>query len=558
MTLLRSLLAALPAARRRELLLLLLLMLLGGAAELVTLGTVVPFVSGLTGAATQRLHLLPTLPPLAAAMLFVGAVVTASAIRLLLEWESNRTVLEAGHDLDLLVQRRLLAQPYAWHLRHHSSGALAALEKVQVLTFVVLLPSLRALVAFVLAACIVAGLLVISGPLVLVAGVLLALAYGALSLLARRPLTADSRKLGSAYDRRIQLVQESLGGIRDVLIDGSQEQHVEAFRRVDRQIVDARLRVTLLGTAPRFLIEPLGILLLAAVAVLFSSRQGGLGAALPALGALALGAQRLLPLLQQIYGAVAAVGGHWQFAADVVGLLALPDHAAARPEQPLPFRTALRLEDIGFAYEGCTEAAIDGVMLTIPVGSRTALVGRSGSGKSTLADLIMGLLTPDIGTMSADGVRIGPALLPAWQANIAHVPQSVFLFDASLAANVAMAGLDHPIDRAAVMRALEQAQLGPWLATLPDGLDTFAGEQGVRLSGGQRQRIGLARAIYKQAPLLILDEPTSALDAETEEAVIRVLDSLQAEGRTILIISHRPGSVAGCDQVIRLEHGCIA
>jgi ATP-binding cassette subfamily B protein len=214
------------------------------------------------------------------------------------------------------------------------------------------------------------------------------------------------------------------------------------------------------------------------------------------------------------------------------------------------------MEAVGFTYPGREEPALCGVNLCIGRGQRVALVGPNGSGKSTLADLVMGLLVPSAGRLLIDGAPLTPALIPAWQRNVAHVPQAPFVADTSIAANIAF--MDPAPASERIAEAARLAGLDDMVARLPNGLATRVGDRGQLLSGGQRQRLALARALYDPAPLLVLDEATSALDPESEAHVLRALAVLQERGTTILIIAHRETMLAGCDQVIRLESGRLA
>jgi ATP-binding cassette subfamily B protein len=222
---------------------------------------------------------------------------------------------------------------------------------------------------------------------------------------------------------------------------------------------------------------------------------------------------------------------------------------------PLPLRSQIRFDEVSFAYPSRGGAAVDRLSFDIRCGQRVALIGKTGSGKSTLADLLMGLLEPTEGRITIDGVPLTRENRRNWQRSIAHVPQAIFLADASIARNIGLGAAEEAIDLERVIEAATKAQLHQFVAGLPEGYETFVGERGIRLSGGQRQRLGIARAIYKQAPVLVLDEATSALDDATEAAVMQALDQLGSEGRTIILIAHRLSTVARADQVVRLEDG---
>jgi ATP-binding cassette subfamily B protein len=307
---------------------------------------------------------------------------------------------------------------------------------------------------------------------------------------------------------------------------------------------------------PRILVESVGLAVLALVGWWLAGRQGGITAALPTLATLGLGAQRLLPLLQTVSHSVNALSSAGGIQERMAALLAEPDLDLTPPPPALPFRSDIRLEGVGFTYPGREEPALSGVDLCIRRGQRIALVGPNGSGKSTLADLVMGLLVPSEGRLLIDGTPLNPDLIPAWQRNVAHVPQAPFVADSSIATNIAF--MDPAPAPERIEEAVRLAGLDEMVARLPSGLATRVGDRGQLLSGGQRQRLALARALYDPAPLLVLDEATSALDPDSEAHVLRALAVLQERGTTILIIAHRDTMLAGCDQVIRLEGGRLA
>ena len=557
---LRRLWALLPRDRRREAVRLLGLMLLGGLAELATVGSVVPFLAALTGQGPgASALLLPFAPTSVAAMaaLFIGAALAAAAIRLLLSWNTQRLAMGTGHWIAAEIHRRVLLQPYSYHVQSHSSTLISALQKVQDLVWGVLLPALQGASAALMAGLILLGLLWLDAWAALAAAACFAAIYAAVSLIVRRRIARYSEVVGQAYEQRVRMLGETLGAIRDIIVAGNHDAHLEQFRSADNRLAEARARLSFLGTAPRFVIEALGMVAIALLALLLAGREGGIVPALPLLGALALGAQRLLPLFQQVYHSWSALAGYRVVVRDLNQLLKLRVRDAATAGPPLPFASAIALEGVGFTYPGRSAPALDDLTLTIPKGSRVALTGRTGSGKSTAADLLMGLLEPGAGRVLVDGVALTPGNRAAWRRNIAHVPQAIFLTDDSIADNIAFGARAGEIDPARLAAAVRTAQLEELVAALPEGLDTRVGERGVRLSGGQRQRLALARAIYRDKPLLVLDEATSALDEATERAVLGALNQLQRRGVTIVIIAHRSSTLAGCDLVVRLEAGRI-
>jgi ABC-type multidrug transport system fused ATPase/permease subunit len=569
----RELYRTLSPGRRRQFYFVAALTLAGAFAELATIGAVLPFLSLLAdpqrfshvpvltaafdavGATTERSRLV------AAAGMFILLALFAAVVRLQLAWSSQNFVFRLGHDFSMEIERRLLLQPYTFHISQNTSTLVASLEKVGVLVFNVLQQLMQAATSVVISIFIIAALVYVDPFTALAAAAAFAAVYVFVSAFMRGRLSANSDIIGRAYDERVKIVQESFGGIRDVIIDDSQSIYLDAFRRVDDRYSRAKANTAFIGAAPRFVIEALGMILIAVLAMVISARHGGFPAALPVLGALALGSQRLLPLLQQIYLGWSLSVGHQSLVVQILELLSLPvDEEIAHGKQvtPLRLRENIRVEGVSFSYVTRRAPALRDLTFEIARGQRVALIGKTGSGKSTLADLLMGLISPTEGRITVDGVPLTRENRRNWQRSIAHVPQAIFLADASIARNVAFGVPEDAIDLEQVIEASKKAQLHEFVEELPEGYDTHVGERGIRLSGGQRQRLGIARAIYKQAAVLVLDEATSALDDATEAAVMRALDELGEEGLTIIMIAHRLSSISRVDSVIRLDSGRLA
>jgi ABC-type multidrug transport system fused ATPase/permease subunit len=548
--------------RRRQLALTLAVMLTGAFAELVTIGAVLPFLALLTrqgrGAlppfAARWLAALGLDTMVAVCMVLIGAALAAAAIRLLLLAVSQRLVMAIGHDVAVSIFARMLRQPYSEYVRRNSSEVLASMEKVRDVASGILQPAMQGLIGIVLACFIAALLFAISPFAASAAAISITLVYVGISRLTRARLRRNSRALAGAATERVKIIQEGLGGIRDIILDRSQNLFEDEFRGIDRRYRRSIAINGFISQAPRYAIEAAGITTIALIALTMSFQPGGILRAIPVLGALALGAQRLLPLIQQAYSGWSASTGNLQSLADIAELLGAPVLAEPPDDgRPLPFERAIRLRQIGFRY-GEGPWALEGIDLDISRGARLGIAGTTGSGKSTLLDLLMGLLEPETGAILVDGVALDPATRPLWQARIAHVPQAIYLIDASIAANIAFGQKREGIDRERIRACARAAHLDDFVIGLPAGYDTEVGERGIRLSGGQRQRIGIARALYKQAPVLILDEATSALDDATEKAVMRSIMALGPD-ITIVMIAHRGSSLEGCDRIVRLEGG---
>lgn len=558
---LRTLYRLMTGARRRHFAATLALMLLGVVAEMVTIGAVMPLLALASDPETALVG--PRLrawlgfaggdPLVGAAILLVGAAVAAAAIRLVLAWSSNSFVMKLGHEVASAIFSRMLRQPYAVYLRRNSSEILSGIEKVQPVVFGLLQPAMQGAIATVMGAFVATLLFLIDPMAASIGGVSILLAYAVMSRFTRSRLRANARIIGQGMTDRTKIVQEGLGGIRDIMIERSQPLFEQRFRAIDGRMRRAVAVNAFIAASPRFVIEAAAIVAIALVTLAMSARPGGIVAAIPVLGALALGAQRLLPLIQTAWHGWSQASSNVQLLKDIAALVETPPEPLRPPAAPIAFRDGIVFDGVSFGYEGGAFALRD-VSLAIGRGERVGIAGTTGSGKSTLLDLLMGLLDPDAGEIRIDGKVLDDATRPGWQAAIAHVPQAIYLADDTIAANIAFAAAEGGIDMDRVRDAAQAARLGDFIDSLPEGYETTVGERGIRLSGGQRQRIGLARALYKGAQVLILDEATSALDEDTERAVLATLASLPGD-LTIIMVAHRRSTLEACDRRVRLERG---
>ncbi|MEA3008958.1 MAG: hypothetical protein QOJ91_650 [Sphingomonadales bacterium] len=539
-------------------------MLVGAAAEMVTIGAALPFLALVADPHSALIppRLLSFLgaignsPVIGAAFLLIAAALGAAAVRLALTWGSQRFVMATGHDMAAAVFGRMLRQPYAEQVRRNSSSTLAAIEKVQGVVFGLLQPAMQGLIGAFIALCVFALLLRIDARAAGLAALAVGLAYVAVSLLVRPRLRRNSEALAGTMVERTRTVQEGLGGIRDIILDRSEPLFEAKFRDLDSRYRRAQAATQFVAGAPRYVVEAAGLVAIALVTLAMSLEPGGVVKAIPVLGALALGAQRLLPLLQQAYYGWSLASGNYRAFRDVIDMMEAPIPEPQPEAPPLGIERELAFEGVGFRYREGRFGLAD-VNLRIRAGEHVGIAGATGGGKSTLLDLLMGLLEPDEGSILVDGRPLDAATRPAWQAGLAHVPQAIYLADDTIAANIAFPRDAKGMDPERLEAAVRAAQLETFLAGLPEGLQTYVGERGVRLSGGQRQRIGLARALYRQPRLLILDEATSALDEGTERAVLAALQGLRA-GMTLVTVAHRATTLAACDRLIKVDGGRVS
>ena len=558
--------------RRLQFCLLILVMLSSGLAELVSLGAVLPFLAVLSN--PEQLWQQPVIQQLAlyvgiknseglilpSTLIFAFAAVLAAFVRLLNLWLNGRFAAAVGSDLSCESYKRTLYQPYQVHVQRNSSSLISVMTQNLSLTVLSLNSVLLIVSASLVAAGLLIGLLLIDLRVALATAGLFGVAYGLLARVSRRQLRRNSERIVLENTQRVQALQEGLGAIRDVLLDGTHLTYLNLYRRSDKPQRLAEARNVFLSLFPRYSLEALGLVVIALLGGLLVLERGIASGVIPLLGALALGAQRLLPALQQIYSSWANLNSWSSSIFSVVQLLELPLPQEQDSVEPLCLKNNIYLESIYFRYTQKSPEVLQGINLEIQKGERVGLIGSTGSGKSTLVDLLMGLLPPNSGRLVVDGVDLyhpdNVALLAGWRAGISHVPQNIYLADSSIAENIAFGVPKQEIDMLRVKRAAQQAQIAQFIEGSLDGYESFVGERGIRLSGGQRQRIGIARALYKQASVLILDEATSALDDSTENAVMNAVEGL-SRNLTMVMIAHRLSTVKRCDRVVRLDQGSV-
>jgi HlyD family secretion protein len=390
--------------------------------------------------------------------------------------------------------------------------------------------------------------------------------YALIYLCVRAGLMRLGHAHSRAWSEQTKIVSESFGAIREVLLLQDRRPFQESFERVSDDVSNAAMHVHAAAQIPKHVMECVAVAALVGTALVVAIRGDGM---LPWLGQLtfiAFSAYRLMPMLQQIFAAAVRIRADGAALARVA-----PDLRRARGGGSSALTRdsffagcgwghrpceEIRLQEVSFRYGiGCARALV-GANLCIPARSMAGIVGANGSGKTTLMDVIAGLLTPTSGELLIDGVPIDEHGRAAWQRSLAYVPQNIFLLDSSIAQNIAFGIAPNQIDARRMVQAARAAHLEEFILSLPDKYDHKVGERGIQLSGGQRQRLGIARALYKAAPVLLLDEATSAQDGMTEAELMSVLETLRGRS-TIILIAHRMNLVRECDVIFQLHAGRV-
>jgi HlyD family secretion protein len=490
---------------------------------------------------------------------FVAVLVAANIVNLLamlaIVGFSNRV----GASFHTLLFDEYLRRGVAFHRRNN--GDVLATQVVQDVNRTVggVIQSGLTLVSSLFAIGLIATAVVVIDPIVAVGAALaLGASYTVIYAVVRRRLLHDGVAIARHWRARATAIGDSFEAIKDVTVFGAQSALASRVAAQSAAIADAQARVAAIASSPRYALECVTAAGLVAAA-LWVYRAAGPGQWVTHLALLGLAAYRLLPPIQQVFAAVARIR------ADAPAFERIADDLSSarlrRPSTPSPAagdwqarpRREIRLSRVSYRHSEDRDGGVCDVSLRIRAGTLVGFAGPNGSGKTTLADLLLGLLVPDAGRIEVDGMLLDERNRGLWVASVAHVPQHVVLLDATIAQNVAFAASAASVDEARVREALRAARLED-VDALPRGLDTPVGQNGATLSGGQRQRLGIARALYRRTPLLVLDEPTSALDAAAEADIVSLLRELR--GRcTVVLISHRVTALQSCDEIYELERG---
>jgi ABC-type multidrug transport system fused ATPase/permease subunit len=563
----------LPGTARRQLLGLCLLAAATGLLETVGVASVIPFLAVLAQPGIAATH-----PQIAAVVGFFGAsqpsaslavlgglvlilLVATNALSALAALMMLRFANRQGHALAVRLFGLYLRQPYTFHLHRHTAELQRnVMSEVHRITVGALAPGVQMIARGFVIVFLLTLLVAADARLALVVGVVLGAGYLAVFGLAQKMLHAAGRQNLEAATLQTMHSYEALSGAKEIKLLGRESEIVASFDQLALRAANAQAKAQALATLPRYAVETVAFGFVLVVAIYLLATAGTVEKVLPLLGLYAFAGYRLLPALHQAFDGWAALRFSAPSLDAVLRDLELEKQAqpasAPRDAPPLPFQRELALEDVAYRYPGAADWAVRGLSLEIRKNASIALVGPTGCGKTTVVDLLMGLLPATEGRLAVDGAAIDDANVIRWQRLVGHVPQQIFLFDDTVARNIAFGLPPERIDLAQVERASRLARLHDFVAGLQQGYQSVVGERGVRISGGERQRIGIARALYHDPELLVLDEATSALDNVTETAVLEALQTL-AGRKTIVMVAHRLSTVKTCDLICVMEAGRI-
>ena len=487
------------------------------------------------------------------ALLFM---VASNLLSIVSVWFQQKIAWNVSHNVSMHLVKTYAELPYQFFLDKDSSDLIrSAIDDINNLVNGIVLAGCN-LISQLLITVLIFLMLVIVNPVVALTAVgVIGLIYLVIVLARRTALTSLGNEILQTTSDRYRTFVEFISGIKTIKSDGVKSFFIDRFEVPSERYSTIRPLVQVTYAAPKYLVDTLAFGAVLFIILYLANSETGFVDTLPTLTLFTLAGYRLIPAIHgayisfaqmlNSYPAIDAICDDIQSAGDVV-----PPNT-----ESVSFDRGIELRSIAFSYPEVPTAAVDGISMTIPKGSKIAFVGPSGSGKTTLADLVMGLLEPVAGDILIDDSPLVPERYDAWRQLIGYVPQEVFLYNDTIANNIAFGS--STVDQQLVRKAAGMAQISEFIETqLADQYETLIGERGTRLSGGQRQRLGLARALYRQPSLLVLDEATSSLDNVTEGDVVKAIHE-ELPQVTIIMIAHRISTVVRCDKLYVIDRGKI-
>ena len=564
--------------RKYQLLFLLILMIASAFSEILTISIALPFFSAL-GSPTQDignsnllsgLHLnLDSFTSyqilLILAVIFIVTVLISSTLRLANLWLNLQVVSRIGSEISCKAYKTTLYQPYAAHTSMNTSKIITIITS-RVGKVVQLLNILLSMISsFFIIIGVVIALYMTDAFITTAAIALFSLTYAFTAIQTKKRFSSNGQKIMIKTQKQVKFIQEGMGSIRDIILDSKYDYYTNLYRRADQPLRRAVAANNFLVSFPRYVIEGMTLILISIIAILAVNSITNSSNILPLLGTIALGSLKLLPAFHQTYSSWASLRGGLPSLLAVIELLEQPTyrnaiHQHKKVQLSASNTSIIEIKNLFFRYSQTKPYTLKDISIKLSFGTKIGIIGPTGSGKSTFIDIIMGLLRPTGGHILLDGKDIyhdknfdGISLL---RNSIAHVPQSIYLSDASIEQNIAFGIKKKDIDFELVRKVASQAQISDFINSLPEGYNSTVGERGILLSGGQRQLLGLARALYKQSQIIILDEATSSLDDNTEKLIVEAINNLD-DSFLVLIVAHRLSTVMQCDRILKLQGGII-
>ena len=556
----------LSSHRKKQLFFLLLLMIALSFAEAISLASIVPFIGVFLNPDIFYSH--PWLSTfvdffeitnnnqlfLFVTIVFVSFVILSGLIKLLFVYLSNKITQFTEADLKARIFKYNINQTYSYHLEQSSNVVMSNLvQKTQAMASFI--NNLIQILGSLMTILFVLGILILIKPFIILSRSSVIIGFFVvISFVNRKKIFKNSEKISQNQDKIVGIFQDSVGYIGEIIIYSLHNIFISKFNKASYQVAESHTYNQNVQESPRIYLEYIALLCLAALIFFFNQSNGEVVYSFTILAALGLGAQKILPLINRVHTALHSMRSVQVVIADALNLLDISKKERFENSfsEKIFLKKSIKLNNVYFSYNKKNNWILKNINLEIKKGSKVGIKGTTGSGKSTLGNIIIGLLDPTKGQLFVDDILINSQNKLAWQKNISIIPQNIFLNDVSIAENIAIGIEPKEINLEKVKNAARQAQIHDFIESTPNQYNEKVGERGIKLSGGQRQRIGIARALYREAKIILFDEATNQLDTDTESLIMQSINNLDKE-ITVLFIAHRLSTLENCDQIVDLD-----
>jgi len=544
---------------------LLLLLIALSFAEAISLASIVPFIGVFLNPDIFYSH--PWLSPfvhffeiknndqlfLFVTIVFISLVTLSGLIKLLFLYLSNKITHFTEADLKAKVFKYNIRQSYSYHLEQGSHVVMSNLiQKTAVVASFI--SAIMQVSGSLLTILFVLGILILIKPFIILS--ILSVIIGffvVVSFVNKNKILKNSKKISQNQDKIVSIFQDSVGYISEIIVYSLHNIFISKFNKASYKVAESHTYNMNVQESPRIYLEYIALLCLTALIFFFNQNKSEVVNSLTILAALGLGAQKILPLINRIHSSFSSMRASQIIVGDALNLLDISKKKVTENifSEKIFLNKSIKLNNVYFSYNKKNNWILENINLEIKKGSKVGIKGTTGSGKSTLGNIIIGLLDPTKGQLLVDDTIINFQNKIAWQKHISIIPQNIFLNDVSFAENIAIGIEPKEINIEKVKNAARQAHINDFIESTHNQYNEKVGERGVRLSGGQRQRIGIARALYREAKIILFDEATNQLDTDTESLIMQSINNLDKE-ITVIFIAHRLSTLVNCDQIVNL------
>lgn len=564
--LIQNLLVHINSRRKTQFLLLLLLTICAGFTEMISIASVIPFVKIITeeNFLNQNFFLSKffIFETKADAIIFSGLIFSFlyllnALVRIVLIYVTARVSRMTTAEIAVKIFKSKINDTYANFIKKDSNNIISAVtQKVNQVTI-----SLSSIISFISSSiifiCIMSALILINPKVMLIAFIFFGFLYFIFVFFGKSTVQKSSEIINNTQNNIVLNLQNGLGAIRDIILDKTQSFYLKFFSKESFTLARRESLVEFIQGSPRYIFESMGIILFV-ILLIYSSKISNptneFSNIFPVLAALALGSQRILPLLNKMYTDFITVKSNFYQIREVSSILdeqlILEKQDSLITKKEISLKEFIRFKDVSFTYDKIK--ILENVSFEIKKGSRVGIIGKTGEGKSTFLDLLMGLLKPIRGGIYIDNNELSKDTIDSWQTKISHVPQKIFLSNSTFLENIAFGKELEKIDIQLVEQSAKKSQIHEFIMSNHRGYNHNVGERGIKLSGGQIQRIGIARAFYKNPELIIFDEATNSLDNKTENLI---MDEIYNSDKniTLIIVAHRIDTLKNCDVIFEIK-----